>query len=155
MNNKEEKEFESLLEIDKTRLDDEAENQPFLVWEYGKMTAKALKALDEAKANLRVVEADVDIAVRENPSKFDLDSDKKPTETAIRGAVLRSEEYKEANQEFIDAQYAVNILEAANKSLDHRRTSLNMLDGQDSRNYFSKPKQSVKTNVKDFRSKKK
>lgn len=146
----EEKEFENILNIDKTRLDDEAENQPYLVWDYGRMTAKALKALDEAKASLKVVEAELDVAVREKPHKYGLSSDKKPTESAIKSAVLRSKHYQKANQIFIDAQYRVNMLEAANKSLDHRRTSLSMLDGQDTRNYYSRPKQSVKTESDEF-----
>jgi len=54
MDKKEEKDFESLLTIDKTRLDDESENQPYLVWDYGRMSAKAIKALDEAKSDLKV-----------------------------------------------------------------------------------------------------
>lgn len=145
MNKKEEREVDELVHIDKTRLDDEAENQPYSVWEYGKLTAKAVKALDEARAELKVVEADVDIMVRETPSDFDLDEDKKPTENAIKAAVLRSKEYKEAYQSVINATYRVNILEAANRALDHKRTSITTLDGQDERGYFSRPQQKQRT----------
>ena len=156
MKKEEEKEFESLLTIDKTRLDDECENQPYLVWDYGRMTAKAIKLLDEAKADMKVAEAEVDISIRENPADYDLDADKKPTETAIKGAVLRSKEYQSANKKCIEAQYRLNMLEAANKALDHRRTSLTMLNGQDERNYFSRPAQKERSETaKDFRSKKK
>jgi len=150
MDASEEKEFENILEIDKTRLDDEAENQPYLVWDYGRMMAKALKALDEAKAQLKVIEAEVDIEIREHPEKCGLDPNKKPTENAIKSATLRNKKYKKANQDYIDAQYRVNMLEAATKSLDHRRTSLSMLDGQDTRNYFARPKQNIRTDEDEF-----
>jgi len=145
MKKEEEKEFESLLTIDKTRLDDECENQPYLVWDYGRMTAKALKLLDEARADMKVAEAEVDISIRENPADYDLDADKKPTEAAIKGAILRSKEFQNASKKCIDAQYRLNMLEAANKALDHRRTSLTMLNGQDERNYFSRPAQKEST----------
>jgi hypothetical protein len=135
---KEEKEFESLIDIDKTRLDDESEDQPEKVWAYGKLYAKAVKLLSEAKAELKVVEADVDAAVREDPSDFGLE---KLNETAIKRAILRSKEFQIAQEKQNEAEYRVNMLEAANRTLDHRRTSLTMLNSQDERNYFSRPQQ--------------
>jgi len=141
MNKDEQKEFEGLLDIDKTRLDDECEKQPHLVWEYGRMSAKALRDVDDALANLKLAEADVDAAVRETPAEFGLD---KITETAIKHAILRSKEYQEAQEQLNKAKYRVNVLEAANRSLDHRRTSLTMLDRQDERGYFARPSQKVR-----------
>jgi hypothetical protein len=154
MTKDEEKEFEKILDIDKYRLDEESLLQPRRVWHYGKLTAKAQKALDEAAAELKVVEADVDAAVREDPSAFDLE---KLNETAIKRAILRSKDYQEALKAFNDANYRVNMLEAANRSLDHRRTSLSNLNGQDERGYFSRPREGSKkdTGKHDFRSKKK
>jgi len=149
MNKKEEREVDDIVHIDKTRLDDAAENQPYLVWEYGKGYAKAIKHLDEARAALKVTEAEVDISVRENPDDFDLPSDKKPSEAAIRAAVLRSKEYEIAGQAVIDAQYRVNMFEAACKQLDHKRTSITILDGQDERGYFARPKQKQRNNTGD------
>ena len=149
MDKKGEQEFESLLDIDKYRLDDECQQQPHLVWDYGKVSAKAGKILDEAKSNLKVVEAEVDQVIRESPGDFDLPADKKPTENAIKAAVLTSKEYQQANKKVINATYDVNIVEAANKALDHRRTSLTTLDGQDARGYFSRPKQKNRTDTGD------
>jgi len=138
MDKNEEKEFESIIDIDKTRLDDECESQPGKVWHYGKMYAKALKLLAEAKAQLKVAEADVDSMIREDPSEFGLE---KVTEAGVRRAILRSKEYQEAQDIFNEAEYRVNMVNAANKTLDHRRTSLTMLNSQDERNYFSRPQQ--------------
>ena len=90
MDNKEEKEFEGLLGIDKTQLDEEAENQPYLVWDYGRHYAKAVKAMDTAKAKLKVVEAEIDIEVRDSPGDFDLDPSKKPSEYRLFHSFLDS-----------------------------------------------------------------
>ena len=148
MDKKEQKDFDGLLDIDKTRLDDECEDQPRKIWNYGKMLAKAIRLWDEAIANLKLAEADVDAAVRENPSDFGLE---KLNETSIKRAILRSKEYQEANKAVNDAKYRVGVLEAVVKSLDHRRSSLSMLDGQDQRGYFARPKQNNRTdNGKSF-----
>jgi len=138
MDAKEEKKFESMIDIDKTRLDDECENQPRKVWVYGKEYAKAIRKLSEAKAEMKVVEADLDSMIREDPEDYGLT---KTTEPGIKKAVLRSREYQEAQEKVHDCEYNVNMLEAANRTLDHRRSSLTMLNGQDERNYFSRPQQ--------------
>jgi hypothetical protein len=138
MNKEEEREFESLIDIDKTRLDDESEDQPRKVWMYGKMFAKAMKLLNEAQAELKVAEADVDSAIREDPGDYGLE---KITEAGVKRAILRSKEYQMALKQMNEAEYRVGMLNAANKTLDHRRTSLTMLNSQDERSYFSRPRQ--------------
>jgi hypothetical protein len=144
MNKEEQENFEGLLDIDKTRLDDEAEDQPKKVWIYGKMLAKAIRAWDDAIAKFKLAEADADAAVRDHPSKFGLE---KVTEMGVKRAILRNKAYQAANEAVNLAKYRVCILEAAVKSLDHRRTSLSMLDGQDTRNYFSRPTQKERVDV--------
>jgi len=136
MNKREQDEFESLLEIDVTRLDEECINQPRKVWTYGKMYAKAVKELDEALAEQKVIEADVDAEIREKPGAFGLD---KLTEAAVKRAILRHKKYQEVQEKVCKAKYFVNMVDAANKALDHRRTCLSMLNNQDERNYFSRP----------------
>lgn len=144
MNKQEQKDFDSLLDIDKTRLDDEAEDQPKKVWIYGRMLAKAIRNWDDAIAKFKLAEADADAAVREHPSKFGLD---KVTEMGVKRAILRNRGYQKANDAVNRAKYRVGVLEAAVKSLDHRRTSLTMLDGQDTRNYFSRPSQKQRVDM--------
>ncbi len=144
MNRQTQEEFDNIIEIDRYCLDDEAENQPRLVWRYVKLRAKAQLRLDEAKANVKVVEADVDADVRDDPGKYGLSVDKKPTEAAIKKAILRSDQMREANKRLNMTQYKVNLLEGATTTLDHRRTSLTILNKQDERGYYSKPLESSK-----------
>lgn len=147
MNTQEQEKFDDIINIDRYRLDDEAENQPRLVWKYGKMYCKAQLRLDEAKAKLKVVEADVDEAVRGMPKKFGLNDGKKPTEKAISAAILRSDLYQDALNKMNKAQYRVNLLQKACTTLEHKRSSLNILNNQDERGYFARvkePKEPVK-----------
>jgi hypothetical protein len=143
MKKEEQDEFEILLEIDRYRLDDESAAQPRKVWHYSKMLAVALLKLDEAKANVKVVEAEVDAIIRMAPTKFGL---AKPTELALKKATYRSRKMKTALKKLHRAQYRVNLVEGANKALDHRRTSLTILNSQDERGYYSKPRESKQRN---------
>jgi hypothetical protein len=136
MNTREQKDFKTTLDIDKERLDDECLEQPRKVWYYGRLYARAVKKWDRAVGALKVIEADVDAEIREDPGAFGLD---KITEPAVKRAILRSKKYQEAQEVVHSAHERVNMLDAANRSLDHRRTSLTMLNSQDERNYFSKP----------------
>ena len=144
MNKQDETEFDSILDIDKTRLDEECEKQPHLVWQYGALAAKAGKILDDAIASIKIVEAEVDGCVRECPADYGLE---KTTDAAIKNAVLRSREYKDVINKVNTARRDLNMLNAANQALDHRRTSLSMLDGQQARGYFSKPHQEIRTDT--------
>lgn len=147
MNKDEIKEFDNLIDIDKARLDDECENQPYLVWEYGKGLAKAILLADEAKAEIKVVEAEVDKAIREAPEDYGLSAKRKPSEEAVKKAIVRSDEWKEAIKKYNKALYRVNMFETAAKTLDHRRTSLSILDGQEERGYYARPKQRQRTDI--------
>ena len=97
---REEDAFEGVIDIDKTRLDDECENQPRKVWSYGKMYAKAVRDMGAAKAALKVAEADADSAIREDPGDYGLT---KITEVGVKNAIIRCKEYKEAQQTFLEA----------------------------------------------------
>jgi hypothetical protein len=149
MDKKEEKEFDSIINIDKNRLDDECENQPYLMWMYGKELSKAIFVADEAKAEIKIVEAELDLSVRKKPGRFGLSPDKKPSEEAIKKAIVRSERWKTAVHDYNEAVSVVNTLDAAVKSIDHRRTSLTMLDKQEERGYYSRPQQKQRTDQGD------
>jgi hypothetical protein len=128
----------SLLEIDRNELDAEWAKQPKLYHEYAVQLGEMKRKLDEAEANLKVVKADVDKAIRLRPSKYSLAD--KPTEASIATTIVIQKRYIKAQNEVVMAQYDVNITDAMVRSLDHKKSALeNMvrLHGQD---YFSTPK---------------
>jgi hypothetical protein len=137
--------FESFLQIDETVLDKQAAQQPRLMWTYSKMAAKANQKLDEEEAELKVVECEVDEAIRSAPEKFGLD---KITEPAIKRAILRAKEYQKALKNVIKARSDLRLCQAAVATLDHRRTSISNFVKLSEQNYFARPHQSAESKDK-------
>ena len=150
MNEKEQEKFESIIDIDETILDEQSNAQPRLVWKYGRMLAAAIKDLDEAEANKKVVLAEVTKKIRKRPMRYGMD---KATEAGLKTAIPDTKQYKEAVSNVIEAQYTVNLLLAAKNALEHRRTSLSNFVRLNEQNYFSKPHQSKEAKEKNPRRK--
>jgi hypothetical protein len=127
------------LEIhpDPNELDKEWCNQPRLRFRYGQELADARRGLATAKAELEVSEAELDLAVRSDPGKYGLE---KVTEAAVKSTVPTLKQYQKAKRAVIDAQYAVDVLDAAVSSIDHRKKALEDLVQLFMMDYYSKPK---------------
>lgn len=135
---KQELEIDStFLEIDRDSLDEEWINQPELFFKYASRSAKASREVDEAKAELEVVKAELDKRIRSNPGKFGVG---KISEKAIEGAMARTSEFQDATETYIKAKYQEGILSAAVKALDQRKKALEKLVELHGQNYFSTPK---------------
>lgn len=122
---------------DQHKLDEEWVNQPQLRFRYGAELADARKRLTEAKAAMTITEAELEMAIRESPEKFDLP---KVTEAAVKATVLIQEEYQACRQLVINTQHDVDIIEAAVTAIDHRKHALQDLVSLYLSGYFSNPK---------------
>lgn len=153
MNEKEQQEFERIVQIDTHILDDELQDHIRLVWRYGLRLAEAQSLLDKAEANLKVVTAKVDDGIRTKSSKVKL------TEVDIKHAILRSKGHQQATLAVIDAKRDYNHLYAAIRTLDHRRTSLSNYVRLQEQNYIEPrrrdPSEHVTPRFKPISSKKK
>ena len=134
----EEPDYEEELRIDPDALDVEWLEQPMVFMRWSQKSADARAAVDRAKMNLDVVEAEVASDVRLNPTKYGLE---KITEAAIRSAVLRSEEYVNATNVFIAFKHESDILGAAVRSFDQRKVALENLVKLQQQSYFAGPKE--------------
>lgn len=123
--------------IDQNRLDWEWLRQAPMYHRAARKAADARKRVTEARATLDVVRAECASAIRNDPVKFDIG---KLTESALAEAVLQQLEYKEAQQELVDAQHAADIAAAAVNSLDQKRRALADLVELHGRDYFSEPR---------------
>jgi chorismate mutase len=112
------------LEIDQLNLDKEWLGQPNQRYYWGQELAKAHMELDKAKANLRVVEAEMDKAIRRDFKSYGLS---KITEASVAHAVKTCDEYIEAERKMIDCKYEVGIVQAAIDGLEHRKRALTLL----------------------------
>ena len=140
-----EEEFEEILDIDENILDDQSREQPRLVWKHGRILAEAMKDLDYAEANKKLVTAEVIKKIRKRPKRYGMES---ATEAGIKTALPGTKEYQEAAEAVIEAQYIVNKIQAATNALDHRRTSLSNFVKLNEQNYFSKPRQTKEVDRK-------
>ena len=127
---------ESILTVDETILDKEWINQPRLFFRYAKQLAYARTSLEYAKANLKVVAAEVDDRLRRKAAK----STTKYTEAMISAAITRNKERRLAEEEVFDAMHLVDILFATTESLRQKKDALENLVKLHGQNYFSSPK---------------
>jgi hypothetical protein len=124
------------LSIDRNNLEEEWITQPEAYYHWAKRAADAQLEYDRSKANLDVVRAEVDRAVRDGPMSFGIG---KLTETAVSNAVLSTTAYKEAYEELNLAKHALQIAQAAVNALEHKKRALTMLVELWIRSYYADP----------------
>jgi len=133
-------EYEKDLRIDEEALDLEWLDQPSLMMKYTRLQARLQKEEDEVKERLELVTADLDKDIRENPDNYGLGDIPKITEAVVKGAVLNSKKYKDANAEYLEARFENNIAKGAVRSVDQRKTSLENLVKLHGQQYFAGPR---------------
>jgi hypothetical protein len=122
--------------IDEHRLDKEWVNQPTLFFTWARKLADARQQLEEAKASLDVVYAELDNAIRERPGKYGLE---KITESAIKQLIPSQAPYAEALAAVNTTKHRVDVLQAAVTALEHRKRALENLVDLHGQNYFAEP----------------
>jgi hypothetical protein len=61
------------------------------------------------------------------------------TNPAVEAVVLQHEDYKEANDEYMTAQYNYDMTQAAVRAMDHKKTALENLVRLHAASYFAGP----------------
>ena len=146
--------YKSDLEIDLNSLDLELIKQPILYSKYSNAWAVAIREQARAKEKLNMTRADLDAKARKS---WDiLGFEKRPSEPQIATWIPNQETYKDANFEYIEATYRVNILETAKWAFEQRKKSLEHLVSLYLANYFVEPKISkeARDGLNDFKNKK-
>lgn len=117
----EELEEGDFVDIDEDNLASEVFGQPKKMLRFGVELADAKKDYADAKGNLELVRAEMADLIRRRPIRFKL---KKVTEGAVADCVLRQERYQKALRLLNRRKHRVDILEAAVRSLEHRKVAL-------------------------------
>jgi len=125
------------IQIDENSLDVEWVGQPRMYFKYASMLADAKREQDQAKVELDLVTAELDMVIRSDPDKFGIG---KVTEAAIKATVLAQKEYGKAQKAVLTAKHGVDVLGAAVTALDHRKKALEGLVQLRLANYFSEPR---------------
>lgn len=132
----------AILEIDRTQLEVEWEQQPLLYWDAARELAEAKRSKDQLEIDLSVAKADADNEVRKDPEAFGLE---KVTEPAIKAAILGHKKVQQLQADLIDAAYMVNLLEGKCRALEHRKRALEKEVDLFLAGYFAAPRDKRKT----------
>ena len=136
----EESNYAEDVAIDPHFLDAEFLNQASLFSKYARLESRAKRDEALAKRHRDVVKAQRELAIRADPEKFGLT---KVTEPTIKAALALDPEVQEAVRARDDAAYEVNMMIAAVRSFDHRKTALENLVRLHGQEYFSNPNEPI------------
>lgn len=131
-----EEKYQSLVELDADKLDEHWIDQPRLFMKYALKLADARADVDEAKANLELVRATAEVAIRADPAGHGVE---KVTEKAIEAAVETSATYRNAVADLNDARRRMGRLDAVVQSLEHRKRALEGMVSLHGMGYFAEP----------------
>lgn len=116
------------LIIDKDNLDQMWVEQPQVYNEIAERVALEMSRRDEAKNELKDLEAQIDSELREDAeADFQKNGTKKPTETALKNMMREDKRWKKANETQLDLEKNVNLLQARQTAFQQRRYALENL----------------------------
>lgn len=125
------------LEIDLYNLDYELWRQSKLVTRAGRHVAKARNAVNEAKARMELVEAELKLAITKDPAKFGLDSKTIPI---VEAAVTAHPKYQRAVAKYNATRYELDVAQAMADGMDNKKTALQGELSLFLSSYFAEPK---------------
>ena len=133
----EEKDTREIFNIDEDNLVEELKNQPKFYYDYASQLAVARRRVEEEKATLDVIEANLKKEIREDPEKFELKPN--PAIAIVDGEVMLQKPFQNARQIVIKLKYKMDMIQAAVIALDHRKSALERMVSLHGQNYFSTP----------------
>lgn len=133
-------EAETIVQIDQDHLDRECIELPSQYLRYAFLAAEAKRDVDESKADMDVVQAELASEVRSTPAKFGIE---KLTESAVSATILTLAGYKKALAEYQKAKHHYEMTQAVVWALEHKKRSLTLLVELHGLGYFSNVKMSA------------
>jgi hypothetical protein len=126
-----------IVKIDQLALDKECIQLPSDYLKYALLSADLKQEVDNRKARLDSVEAEMSRQIRNTPGKFGLE---KVTESAIKEVIQTSEQYQKALVKLNNAKHAQDRAQATVWALEHKKRSLVLLVDLHGMGYFSNPR---------------
>lgn len=113
------------LLIDKFNLAGEWERQPQLFMYWAEEAVYAQTVRDQIKQQIELLKAQLDSDIRINFKAYGFEA--KPTEAAVKAAVLQQQTYLDKLAELTKASEHANIMGAAENGMEHKRRALTNL----------------------------
>lgn len=130
---------DEIVTIDESALDVEWANQPRLALTYGEKLADARHEHETAKARLELIQAELALKVRQNPTEYGLGE--KATEAGVSAAIIANETFQRVQRACFDARHKVDVLVAAMTAIDSRKKALENLVQLHVTSYYSEPRE--------------
>lgn len=112
------------LPIEQFELERECCEQPIVYDEVGEWVALVKAKSKIAKEHVSFVESDLTLRIRKNPEEFGLKKDVKPTVDAVVASIKVNPEYKQAFQDYIEADKLANEASILLESAGQRKSSI-------------------------------
>lgn len=130
--------YEKDMLLDQHALDYEWLRQASLFQKYSVVYADACADKDDAKEKLLRVDAEIDLDIRQNWRDYGFDV--KPTEPAIKAAVVLDPRHIKASKEFVEASRYATILQGSKVALEHKKAALERLSALYLSGYWADPR---------------
>jgi hypothetical protein len=127
----------NILIIDKTRLDEEWERQPELMFDFCKKLADASNVMDKVKSLLEVTKAELAVQARRDPKSY---LKTKATESSISEYVNSHPKIKQLLNKLYIAKHRKELLAGMVSALEQRKSALERLVSLHGQSYFSEPR---------------
>lgn len=128
--------YEQDISINPDALDVEWVKQAQTFFKYAQLAAQARDRMDRQKDALDVIMAGLGLKIRTNPASYGLE---KITEAGVQAAIILNKEYTAANDTLNQLKYEYEVLSAAVRSLDQKKTALENLVRLQGQSYFAGP----------------
>lgn len=127
-------EAETLVGIDRDHLDRECINLPTHYIQYAFKASEAKRDVDEAKAEMDAIAADLGMRIRTTPKKYGVE---KTTVDIVNALVINHAEFKEYQTAYFKAKHRQEMAQAVVWALEHKKRSLTLLVDLHGMGYFS------------------
>lgn len=132
---------ESIVQIDEHNLDKECITLPSNYLKWAHQAAEAKRDIGEYKAELELVECEVQMEVRTHPDRFGLD---KLTEAAVTTQVNMNPKCRAISRKLRKAEHAHQLAQAVVWAIECKKRALTLLVELHGMSYFATPKLSEK-----------
>jgi len=125
--------FKEDCKINKYDLDGEWERQPINFQQWTESLADAINEKEKLKSRMDFLSATIAKKVRSNPRAYGLE---KVTDKAIESIITLDPDFSSLSDQFIDANYNMNVLKGAVGALEQKRESLAWLSRLFLKSYY-------------------
>jgi len=129
------------IDVDPENLEEEWVMHPSIYLYYSELLAQALFDKDEAKLKLEWIDANIDLDIRKNYTKYDFES--KPSEGGIRSTIIKNKKHREAENIYNLSCKKVNSLTGVKTAFEHKKHALSNLVSLRITGFHSEPRNKI------------